>query len=266
MSPTLDLRRQAAADGLVLTGDIRLTEQDRQRAIATWKGRMVNEHISARVFASLIPQMMSADLDPDWQLEVAVMVQDELRHGRQCAAVVHALGGEARAALPELPAVPLHEDAGPLEAFLRNLISVSCLSETVAVALIRAEQQDVSPPEMTATLGRILADEVQHARFGWKVMRELGDGLPADLRVRLGEYLVVALHHMREHELRHLPIDPLPTPEASAVGVCDGRDARSLFLEAVETVILPGLERHGIPARDAWRASFALDAAGAHPA
>lgn len=258
MSPTLDLRRQAAADGLELSGSVPLTDQDRHRAIATWKGRMVNEHISARVFASLIPQMMSAGLDPDWQHDVAVMIQDELRHGRQCAAVVHALGGEAWAPLPELPLVPLHEDASPLEAFLRNLISVSCLSETVAVALIRAEQQEVRPPEMTATLGRILADEVQHARFGWRVLRELGP-LPADLRGRLGEYLVVALHHLREHELRHLPVDPLPTAEASAVGVCDGRDARSLFFEAVDTVILPGLERHGLAAREAWRASYALD-------
>ena len=257
MSPVLDLRRQAAAAGLCLSGALPLTEADRARAIATWRGRMVNEHISARVFAGLLPQMMAASLDPDWQAEVVTMAQDELRHGRQCAAVVHALGGEALAELPELVPVPAHEDAPPLEAFLRNLISVSCLAETIAVSLIRAEHEEVAPPEMRATLATILADEVRHARFGWRVLRALGP-LPADLREGLGEYLVVALHHLREHELSHLPVEHTPSAEAGAVGVCDGRDARSLFFETVESVILPGLEAHGLPARDAWRASSSL--------
>lgn len=256
MSAVLDLRRQAAAAGLQLT-EVQLTDADRARAIGTWRGRMVNEHVSARVFASLVPQMMAASLDPDWQAEALTMAQDELRHGRQCAAVVAALGGEAVAELPALAAVPAHEDAAPLEAFLRNLLSISCLSETVAVALIRAEHEEVAPPEMRATLGAILADEVRHARFGWRVLRELGP-LPADLRERLGEYLVVALHHLREHELSHLPVAHPPTEEAASVGVCDGRDARSLFFETVDAVILPGLEAHGLPARAAWRASHAL--------
>jgi hypothetical protein len=173
--------------------------------------------------------------------------------------MVHALGGEAVAELPALPDVPEHADAGPLEGLLRNIISVSCLSETVAVALIRAEEQEVAPPEMVDTLRRILADEVRHARFGWKVVRALCPTLPDEVRERLDEYLVTALHHLREHELRHLPTSPLPSAEAEAYGVCDGRDARSLFLECVESVILPGLEQAGLRAREAWEASFALD-------
>ena len=157
---TLDLRRQASEAKVALTERTPLTELDRQRAIATWKTRMVNEHISARVFAQLIPQMMRAGLDPSWQEAISVMVTDELRHGRQCAEMVHALGGEAVAELPEfLSEVPLHEDADPLEGFLRNILSICCLSETVAVALIRAEKNEISTPEMEATLDEILADD-----------------------------------------------------------------------------------------------------------
>jgi len=253
---TLDLRRQAAAANVTLTERTPLTAHDRERAIATWKTRMVNEHISARVFAQLIPQMMRAGIDPSWQESISIMVSDELRHGRQCAEMVHALGGEAVAELPEeLTEVPLHEDAEPMEAFLRNILSISCLSETVAVALIRAEKNEVSTPEMESTLDEILADEVQHARFGWRVLDEVAPTLSSDTRARLSDYLIGAFRHLAEHELHYLPIDNVPTEEATAYGVCDGRDARRLFFDTVEKVIVPRLQEHGFRAQEAWMAS-----------
>ncbi len=253
---TLDLRRQASEAKVALTERTPLTELDRQRAIATWKTRMVNEHISARVFAQLIPQMMRAGLDPSWQEAISVMVTDELRHGRQCAEMVHALGGEAVAELPEfLSEVPLHEDADPLEGFLRNILSICCLSETVAVALIRAEKNEISTPEMEATLDEILADEVQHARFGWRILDTLAPELSDATRDRLSNYLIGAFRHLVEHELHYLPIDEIPSEEAAAYGVCDGRDARRLFFDTVEQVIVPRLQEHGFKAKEAWMAS-----------
>mgnify|MGYP002863868856 CR=1 FL=1 len=129
--PMLDLRSQAS-EVLPFGREVKLSAEDRLRAIETWKGRMVNEHVSARVFAALIPQLMRAGLDPAWQERVAVMIQDELRHARLCATMVHALGGEAIAELPPLPAVPEHPDVSPFEGVMRNILSISCLSETVA--------------------------------------------------------------------------------------------------------------------------------------
>ncbi|MEC9073421.1 MAG: hypothetical protein VX938_13605, partial [Myxococcota bacterium] len=130
------------------------------------------------------------------------------------------------------------------------------LSETVAVSLIRAEQEELETPGIRETLDQILADEVQHARFGWRVLGELGPQLSPELRTRLGDYLVCAFRHLREHELAHLPEGPRPSPEAEQVGICDGGDARALFFDTVEQVIVPGLEEHGIPAQAAWSASF----------
>jgi hypothetical protein len=254
----LDLSQQAASANLTFSEPVMLSDVERQRAIGTWRGRMVNEHISARVFAALIPQMMKAGLNPDWQAEVATMISDELRHGQQCAAVVHALGGDARAEIPAFPDVPEHEDASPLEAVLRNIMSISCLHETVAVALIRGEHVAAGPPEMKETLREILGDEVRHARFGWSVFRELNPLLTDELRQRLTEYLVVAFKHLREHELAHLPLGATPSASEEAVGVCDGKDARTLFYETVHEVIIPGLEGYGIKAEKAWKASELL--------
>jgi hypothetical protein len=164
-------------------------------------------------------------------------------------------GLDAVAELPPLPAVPLHADAEPLEALLRNVLSIACLSETVAVALIGAERELAGPPAMQSTLTAILADEVGHARFGWRLLETLGPRLTPELRARLGDYLIVAFRHLREHELAHLPPQPAPSARAESFGVCDGHEARALFFETVRSVIIPGLEAHGIPAERAWVAS-----------
>jgi hypothetical protein len=251
----LDLRTQAA-DTVPYADAVSLSDEDRARAIATWKGRMVNEHVSARVFAALIPQLMKAGLDPAWQEQVAVMIQDELRHARLCATMVHALGGEAVAELPPLPAVPEHPDVPPLEGVLRNILSICCLSETVAVALIRAEHDTVSPESMQKTLSSILGDEVQHARFGWECFRALAPSMDDALKERLSDYLVVAFKHVREHELHYLPLGTTPSTEAESVGVCDGVEARRLFFDAVNEVISPGLESCGLNAQQAWDTSY----------
>ncbi|HUQ06709.1 MAG TPA: ferritin-like domain-containing protein [Kofleriaceae bacterium] len=256
----LDLRAEAAAAALPLEVAT-LTAVERDAAIGTWRGRMVNEHISARVFAGMIPQMMAAGVPASSIAEVADMIAEELRHGVQCAAVVHALGGDAVAELPPLPAVPLHADAEPLEALLRNVLSIACLSETVAVALIGAERELAGPPAMQSTLTAILADEVGHARFGWRLLETLRPRLTPELRARLGDYLVAAFRHLRDHELAHLPPNPAPSERAESYGVCDGNDARALFFETVHTVIIPGLEQHGLPAERAWIASGGSSAA-----
>lgn len=254
--PLLDLTQEARQANLTLDVEA-LTAAERQEAISTWRARMVNEHISARVFAGIIGQMMAAGVSASKQEAVAQMISDELRHGRQCASVVYALGGEPIAQLPELLPVPIHEDASPLEGLLRNILSISCLSETIAVALISVEREQAGPEVLAQTLKTILADEVQHARFGWSLLEELAPTLDDELKGRLGDYLVYAFAHLREHELAHLPVQQTPHSEqAKSYGLCDGKDARQLFFETVEQVIIPRLEEHGLPAALAWEASY----------
>lgn len=245
---TLDLRREAE-DHRVDLGDVApLHPIERALVESTWRGRMVNEHASARVFAGLVPQLMAAGLGDARIQAVATMVSDELRHARQCAGALLSIGGDPQGELPPLAAVPDHPDArDPLEVVLRNVLSICCLSETVAVALIEAERRALGDSPLAEVLRRILADEVQHARFGWTLLGEVE--LDDDLRARLSDYLCVALDHLEAHELAHL--SPVPAPEAAAaLGACDGAAARRLFHETVETVILPQLAAHGlVPAR-----------------
>jgi hypothetical protein len=258
----LDLRGAARRADLRLDARAldELDDHARASAILTWRGRMLNEHVSARVFTALSRQLERAGVRGDRPARVAEMVEEEWLHADRCAAVVEVLGGDPVVALPELPPVPEHDDAGALEAVLRNVISVSCLSETVAVALIDAERRAAGPPELARLLAEILADEVGHARFGWRLLEDLAPSLTPALRERLGDYLVIALDDLATHELSHLPARPSPSPAAEAVGVCDGLAARRLFFATVNEVIVPGLEAAGLPALSAWRAAQEIGA------
>lgn len=254
---TLDLRDAARALAPAMPDLPHL----RDAAIATWRGRMRNEHASARVFEGLAQQLADAGVD-DAATEVRGFADEERRHGVLCGAVVEALGGEAVSEVLDGEPFPSHEDAAtPLEAALRNVLSVCCLSETVAVALIGKERVEMPAGELRDLLTTIYADEVGHARFGWRLLARLAGSLDDDAKARLGDYLEVAFEHLVEHELAHLPLASEPPAEGVAYGLCSGRDARGLFFDAVREVIVPGLERHGIPARRAWANASAIMAA-----
>ena len=248
--PTLDLRDAARAHRPSVPDAPHL----RASAIGTWRGRMINEHGSARVFEALADQLAKAGIPAEDVVECRGFAAEERRHGVLCGAVVEALGGEAIAEVPEGLPVPEHGDAWtPLEAALRNVLSVCCLSETVAVSLIAAERLEMPEGELRELLTTIWADEVGHSRFGWRLLANLAHELDAGTRARLGEYLEVAFEHLVEHELSHLPLSAVAPADGGIYGLCSGKDARGLFFDTVEQVIVPGLEARGLPAAKAWR-------------
>lgn len=248
--PELDLQQSARAESLKLDS---YPPELRDAALGTWHGRMINEHGSAIVFDGLARQLQTMGARDEIAAACREFANEERRHGSLCGAVVEALGGDARAIIPEPPVFTEHDDAqSPREAALRNLLSICCLSETVAVALIGAERIDMPDGPLRDLLTEIYADEVGHARFGWAHLEELLDG-DTQLAERLGRYLRVAFGHLEQHELAHLPLSSNPPPEGKVLGLCSGSEARTLFYETVEQVIIAGLEARGIAAAAAWQ-------------
>jgi hypothetical protein len=229
-------------------------------AIATWRGRMVNEYQSAEVFGALAVQAQRAGLAAPLSDELREFEAEERRHGVLCGSVVEALGGVAASRVSVPRRLPEHAGCAPLEAFVRNVLSVSCLSETVAVALIGAERLEMPESELRELLSRIWADEIGHARFGWRVAQELVPPLGATTRERLSLYLRVALRHLELHELAHLPLESRPPAAGVALGLCSGADARTLLYETIDQAILPQLETLELDAKGAWRRRHEADA------
>jgi len=228
-------------------------------AIATWRARMVNEHQSAAVFGALAGQARRVGLAANVVQQLSEFEAEERKHGVLCGAVVEALGAEARVPVTLPRSLPEHADAAPLEALLRNVLSVSCLSETVAVALIGAERLEMPEGSLRELLSEIWADEVGHARFGWRVAQELLPQLDLTAKKRLSLYLRVALRHLELHELEHLPLASRPPADGAALGLCNGAAARTLFYRTVSDAILPALENLGLDAVDAWSARESAD-------
>ena len=199
---TLDLREPAQQIGLRVAGH---PAGLRAYGEHTWRARMVNEYMSADVFAALSSQLAAAGFARKLVDEAAQFAAEERRHGVLCGAVVEALGGEAVARVPERPAYPWHAGDSARVGVLRNVIHICCMSETVAVALIGAERLEMPAGPLRELLTGIYADEVGHARFGWALLEEEAETLTASEREAIERYLPVAFAHLEEHELLHLP-------------------------------------------------------------
>jgi len=238
MREAIELRERSRA-AMPELGD--MPPELRRACVATWRARMINEHSSAAVFEGL-----AAQLEPTFGAPLANecrgFAAEERRHGVLCGAVVEAAGGEARADGLDQPPLPIHADAPPRAAALRNVIHVACMSETVAVALIGAERLEMPRGSLRALLTRIWADEVGHARFGWRLLEQLGSELTASERTAIERYLPTAFAHLEAHELAHLPQRAAPEGGA-AYGLCSGTDGRALFYDTLDRIIRPGLRR-----------------------
>ncbi len=253
----LDLTGDAARAPLDAGDTSDLTTEERARALGNWRDRMVSEHVSSRVFAGFFDRLLRAGM-PGRYMDLARAAMDEERsHAILCARALVALGGEARAPLPDpLPKVVPHDDAGEIEAVLRDAISIGACSETVAVALVGAEREQAATPDLRGVLDRILADEIGHARLGWKLLDDVLPSAPARSRRRLSAYLVAVF----EHQLAfHAPFLDMPraTDRAVSVGAPDGPENFRVFVETITTITVPGLEQRGLAARRAWDIAIA---------
>lgn len=256
--PTLDLQHETL-DAYPALKDIPSIEHPHLQHMTqqTWLGRMVNEYGSSDVFRQFAQQCRQASIAHQDVERLFEFAMEEKRHGILCGAVVEHFGGSAIAESLPPAEFPMHEDAESLEGVLRNLLSICCLSETVAVALIAAEREDMPEGPLKSLLTEIWADECGHANFGW---RKLQEWLPDDheMKQRLAEYLQVAFGHLEAHELAHLPLTSNPPPEGAQYGLCSGAAARALFYAAVEGIIVPNLKQYGIPADWAWENRLVL--------
>ncbi|MBK8254588.1 MAG: ferritin-like domain-containing protein [Polyangiaceae bacterium] len=248
----LDLTQEASLEKIELGNISILTVEERSAAVLNWKNRMVSEHVSARVFAGFFDKMVRAGL-PARHLNAAQQgMAEELSHAVLCGRVLQAFGERASAPLPNpLPQVERHEDASPIEAVLRDAISIGACSETVAVALVGTEREQAASDGLRAVLDQILTDEVGHSRLGWKLLDEYLPRLGAREKKRLSRYLVDVF----EHQLAfHKPFVDLPpmTDTGVAFGAPDGPSNFEVFVHTMTTITVPGLAARGLAANEAW--------------
>lgn len=246
MAQVVDLRTDARPESLVIEAGALAGA-----VMGTWRGRMINEYTSSTVFAGLAEQLAALGYDTD-AASCREFSDEEREHGIACGTVLAAAGGEAMFTMAEPRRLPVHADTTPRAGVIRNIISICCMSETVAVSLIGAERMEMPEGPLHQLLTKIWSDEIGHARFGWTFLARVLPDLTDDERAAVDRYLPVAFAALESHELGHIPAATSWPDGAAAYGLCDGADARTLFFETVMDVIVPQLAALGLRAEHAW--------------
>ena len=240
--------------GETLTGTFH--PQAKEIAARNWRLRMAHEHRSAQTFTNLLPHLVTAGASMEFKTVVVRSALDELRHAALCGEVVTLLGEDPTFKVDLTPEAPTyHPEVTPLEAAVRNLGFVGCISETVAVGMLTEERDKASEPFVKRVLTQLLADETLHARVGWAYLREAWPLLDSDARKRSADYLAKALGYYEQCVIEAtLPgvFSQEVLDDAIALGFSEPKNALELAYEAIDTVVVPEFEAMGVPVKAAW--------------
>ncbi len=231
-------------DGVELTGE------ERQLVAAMWAYRARSERETAAHYQDLARRLHESGgpLAP-FAERVEAAHRDELRHQETCATMAarygHVAGG---AASPPIRRVAPHELNGPAR-LAYEMVAHFCVTESINATLLLRSREKARDEETRGVLRALLADEIDHSRIGWGYLaadaswsREIAVRMPLMLKATThdDDFLVSA-----------------PSRATSAALVAHGwlsrDDLRAVFSEAMEDVVLPGLDHCSVDTRDARR-------------
>jgi hypothetical protein len=196
-------------------------------------------------FAALAEGMRAAGV-PSNLVELATRASaDEIRHAAHCADILRSLQAEVPPAETRLLFFG-PRDLGAEERLTYEVVAQSCISETESMATLVTLLDAASDGHLKLVLQELARDEVQHARLGWAYLAW------AKHRLDLS-FLSVFLPAMAATATGDDLFRPGP-PEADDPallrgGVVPKRDRRRIYLETLESVVIPGFEEFRIDTR-----------------
>lgn len=177
-------------------------------------------------------------------------VDDELRHTALSQHVAHAFAGKELPSPPVLPLVPPSHPGATAE--LRDtlwIVGQCVFNETTASAFLETSRRLATAPLARAALSELLSDEIDHGRIGWAHLGSLSPKERAEVAPWLLPMAFVNLKNWKkETPLSREPHDPVMT----AHGLPPGELLHAAFVDALETLIVPGfaaLEMNTVPLR-----------------
>jgi hypothetical protein len=220
---------------------------------------MVDEYTSTTVFSALASQLVEANATLDASAVALRMAHDELVHAEVCARVVVAMGGLGRRVREtDVAVIARHPGCSAEVRALRNVIFTTCLSEMNAVSYFVAALDRMKDPYLRDVTRQLLSDEVLHGSFGFAYLEASQPFLEASpaARASVSAYLPFAFAVV-ERELGRGGSAPAPAAPLSAddlaLGVLPPGLSAEVFRATMTEAVIPGLERFGLAAEDAWR-------------
>jgi hypothetical protein len=209
-----------------------------------WLVRERTEREAQALFAGLASDLGALDVDPVLAGMARQAAADERRHARRCLALVARFAARGAAPAP-LPRRHVLLGAPELDTARRALyasVALSCVTETLATALLLELRRRATDAAVRATVHEVLRDEVDHARLGWAHLAAaaragdvawLAPHIPAMLRAALGGQLAPAAEATND-------------PDLSGYGLLPQREVFDVARAVAADVLFPGLERFGV--------------------
>ncbi len=214
----------------------------REHGDRVWAARHGVETGAALRFGSLSRRMWEAGA-PEALVELAARAsRDETRHASRCEDVLRL----RHAAVP-VPETRLLEyapgDLAPEQRLTYEVVAQSCVSETESMATLVTLLDAAQDETLKSVIHELARDEVNHARLGW--------GYLAWARQRLNlEFLVPLLPGMAQGtagpDLFRPALPGTDEPELLRSGVVPHSERQRIYLETLESVVIPGMAEHGV--------------------
>lgn len=220
---------------------IDLTEAERAAVAAMWLFRAKAEQETAATYSDLANRLREGGAPAEMVARVEAAGHDEIRHRDLCAALAGRLGS----ALPpwtsaRLRRIAPHDLNGGVR-LLYEMVALFCVTESInATLLLRSWEQahDASAREL---LHALLTDEVEHSRIGWAYLATVSEWRSA-VSARLPVILAATTHD------ETFLVEPFPLPDSPALvahGMLPRDELRRVFSDAMQDVVLPGLDLCG---------------------
>ena len=189
-------------------------------------------------FAALSQGMRAAGA-PATLVELAARAsEDEIRHAARCADILRSR--QADVPPPETRLLFFGpRDLGPEQKLTYEVVAQSCISETESMATLVTLLDAASDAHLKAVLQELARDEVQHARLGWAYLAWAKDRL--DLSFLSAFLPAMAAAATGEDSFRPGPPEA-DDPALLRAGVVPKHDRRRIYLETLDSVVIPGFE------------------------
>ncbi len=223
-----------------------LSDERRAELRHFWCGRANGELTTALSFEFMLEDLRQLAA-PQVLLELAeTAISEEHRHVDWCLRFARLLGNGEPASAELGGTRPLvFNGASDADNRLLRTIFGGCFSETVAVQVLLASQQEITLDSARRLNRQHVAEEVRHSRLGWGLLGWQGLG------PRERSMLAAFVPAMAELT-RRLWLGPQreADPELHALGYLSRPLIERALTQAFDEVILPGLARNGVNAGD----------------
>jgi hypothetical protein len=219
-----------------LAPDLSALDAATRAALAdTWAREALFEHASIASFARFLLQLLSLGAPMELVRDAQRALAEETAHAATCFGLASAYAGAALGPSALDLRGGLDHSLDPREIVI-TLAREGCIAETVAALQIVQARDAADDPAVKAALGRIAAEEIEHALLAWRTLGwalERGD---AALHAAVSTVFAEAARHVGIG-----PVSALPGDAAAmrAHGCLPPHERRALAAEVLAGVVAP---------------------------